>query len=274
MGRVEESGLSTAIQACPTARWSEWLMYRRSSSQNLVGSGVTRTSGRYRRTSRVRDLRRSSVTSTIPSGMPMNTQSVTPRTSHAARCSTSRISASSSRIPPGSFDPAEPSVTHTYTTSVPARVQEATVPADPNSASSGWAKTTMARSNSISRPDYPNLVQPPSEQGKRLGRPPSGGDAPSPTEDVRYLNSMAFYESPRLGTRFALTSLIAFIVIGVVLAFGISGQLHKREEQAATDHALFVAKSILPYEVTTEDVISPMDPTSDRFEHLNDVVRN
>jgi len=71
---------------------------------------------------------------------------------------------------------------------------------------------------------------------------------------------MAFYESPRLGTRFALTSLIAFIVIGVVLAFGISGQLRKREEQAATDHALFVAKSILPYEVTTEDVISPMDP--------------
>ena len=85
---------------------------------------------------------------------------------------------------------------------------------------------------------------------------------------------MAFYESPRLGTRFALTSLIAFIVIGVVLAFGISGQLRKREEQAATDHALFVAKSILPYEVTTQDVISPMDPTSDRFEHLNDVVRN
>src|SRR5207244_12891834 len=110
--------------------------------------------------------------------------------------------------------------------------------------------------------------------GQEGGPASQPGHAPSPTEGVRYLNSMAFYESPRLGTRFALTSLIAFIVIGVVLAFGISGQLRKREEQAATDHALFVAKSILPYEVTTEDVISPMDPTSDRFEHLNDVERN
>jgi len=85
---------------------------------------------------------------------------------------------------------------------------------------------------------------------------------------------MAFYESPRLGTRFAVTSLVAFIVIGVVLAFGISGQLRKREEQAATDHALFVANSILPYEVTPQDVISPIDPASNRFEQLNEVVRH
>src|SRR5205814_9160114 len=75
----------------------------------------------------------------------------------------------------GTLAPAAPSVTHTYATALPARVQKATVPADPNSASSGWAKTTLARSNTISRADYPTLVQPPSEQGKRLGQPPSLG---------------------------------------------------------------------------------------------------
>jgi len=84
---------------------------------------------------------------------------------------------------------------------------------------------------------------------------------------------MAFYESPRLGTRFAATSVVAFIVIGIVLAFGISGQLRKREEKAATDHALFVANSILPYEVTPQDVVSPIDPASDRFRQLNAVVQ-
>jgi signal transduction histidine kinase len=85
---------------------------------------------------------------------------------------------------------------------------------------------------------------------------------------------MAFYKSPRLGTRFAVTSLVAFIVIGIVLAFGISGQLRKREEKAATDHARFVANSILPYEVTPQDVVSPIDPASDRFRQLNAVVQD
>lgn len=84
---------------------------------------------------------------------------------------------------------------------------------------------------------------------------------------------MAFYENPHLGTRFAITTLVAFIVIGVVLAFGISSQLRSRQEQAATDHALFVANSILPYELTAQDVAAPMDPASERYRELSDLLR-
>jgi signal transduction histidine kinase len=85
---------------------------------------------------------------------------------------------------------------------------------------------------------------------------------------------MALSENPRLGTRFALTTLVAFIVIGVVLALLISSQVRTREEQAATDHALFVARSVLPYELTPQDVAAPIDPASERYAQLRAEVVN
>jgi signal transduction histidine kinase len=84
---------------------------------------------------------------------------------------------------------------------------------------------------------------------------------------------MAFDKNPRLVTRFAVTSLLAFILIGVVLAFGVSSQLRSRQEQAATEHAQFIATSILPYELTPQDVTAPIDPQSERYRELLDVVR-
>jgi len=83
---------------------------------------------------------------------------------------------------------------------------------------------------------------------------------------------MAFSENPRLGTKFALTTLLAFVVIGVVLAFGISSQVRTREEKVATDHAMFVANAILPYEITAQDVAGPVDPASERYEQLRAAV--
>src|SRR5438552_18748291 len=77
---------------------------------------------------------------------------------------------------------------------------------------------------------------------------------------------MAFSENPRLGTKFALTTLLAFVVIGVVLAFGISSQVRTREEKVTTDHAMFVANAILPYEITAQDVAGPVDPATERYE--------
>ena len=66
--------------------------------------------------------------------------------SAAARCSAALLSASCSGDSERSAVPAPPLVHSTYVTSQPAATHLATTPPDPISASSGWAKITMARS--------------------------------------------------------------------------------------------------------------------------------
>src|SRR6266581_1195443 len=70
----------------------------------------------------------------------------TPIPSAAARCSSARLRASSAGVSERSAVPAPPLVHSTYVTSQPAATHLATTPPDPISASSGWAKTTIARS--------------------------------------------------------------------------------------------------------------------------------
>jgi hypothetical protein len=70
---------------------------------------------------------------------------VTPTVSAAASVSALRIPASFSPTSARSCVPVEPSVTMQYVTSAPASVHVATVPAQPNSMSSGCAETTSAR---------------------------------------------------------------------------------------------------------------------------------
>jgi len=73
---------------------------------------------------------------------PRNTTSAMPSTPQAARCSSSRIFASRSRVMSAGvdlFEPASPRVRQTVTISLPARAHLASVPATVNSWSSGCA---------------------------------------------------------------------------------------------------------------------------------------
>jgi signal transduction histidine kinase len=79
---------------------------------------------------------------------------------------------------------------------------------------------------------------------------------------------------PRLIVRFGLASLVAFVTVGVVLAFLVSNQLRGRQEQAAKDHAVFVTDSFLRYELTAGDVSGPIDTTSRRYLELLSLIRS
>jgi signal transduction histidine kinase len=79
--------------------------------------------------------------------------------------------------------------------------------------------------------------------------------------------------NPRLVIRFALASLVAFVTIGLVLAYLVSHQLRGRQEEAAKFHAVFVTDSILRYELTPQDVAAPIDPASTRYQQLLSSVR-
>src|SRR5882672_3936094 len=74
------------------------------------------------------------------------TTCLTPMKSAAARCSTARRSARSEGESDRSDVPESPLVHSTYVTSQPAATHFAMTPPDPISASSGWAKITMALS--------------------------------------------------------------------------------------------------------------------------------
>src|SRR6266851_5731353 len=70
----------------------------------------------------------------------------TPMKSAAARCSSARFLASAAGVSDRSAVPAAPLVHSTYVTSHPAAAHLATTPPEPISASSGWAKITIALS--------------------------------------------------------------------------------------------------------------------------------
>jgi signal transduction histidine kinase len=79
---------------------------------------------------------------------------------------------------------------------------------------------------------------------------------------------------PRLATRFAISSLIAFAAVGLALSVVVSHQLRDRQEAAATYHATFVADSILRYIVRPSDVSAPLDTQGDRYRELLRLIRH
>jgi signal transduction histidine kinase len=83
---------------------------------------------------------------------------------------------------------------------------------------------------------------------------------------------MGSRRAPRLVPRFALSSLVAFIAIGVALSVVISGQLRDRAEKAAQFHAEFVSSSILRYQLTEQDLdfLTPMHGA--RYQELRSFV--
>jgi len=75
-----------------------------------------------------------------------------------------------------------------------------------------------------------------------------------------------------LVTRFAVTSLIAFVAVGGLLAVLVSQQVRARQEEAAKFHAEFVVASILQHALRADDVRAPMDVKSDRYRKLLEIV--
>src|SRR5437870_1513167 len=95
--------------------------------------------------------RRGRLGSTWPSGSSRKSTPDTPISAAAARCSPVRRSASWRGSTNGSSLPLSPRVTRRYRTSAPPSTQRATVPAAPNSMSSGRAATTSTRSGAGNR---------------------------------------------------------------------------------------------------------------------------
>src|ERR1041385_6528683 len=78
---------------------------------------------------------------------------------------------------------------------------------------------------------------------------------------------------PRLVTRFALSSLVAFLAIGAALSWLVSEQLRGRQEDLARSHAEVVANSVLRYVFETDDLAQPLTVTGARYHRLLRVVR-
>lgn len=72
----------------------------------------------------------------------------------------------------------------------------------------------------------------------------------------------------RLAIRFAIGSLVAFLVIGLALSFAVAGQLRRQGERQAADRAGFVTDSILRHELSPRDLQGPVVPGSERYAEL------
>lgn len=77
----------------------------------------------------------------------------------------------------------------------------------------------------------------------------------------------------RLVTRFALTSLVAFVAVGVTLSIVVTSQIRHRQEDLAKFHAVFVVDSILRYELTAGDLAAPLAVDGPRYRELLLLVR-
>jgi signal transduction histidine kinase len=77
----------------------------------------------------------------------------------------------------------------------------------------------------------------------------------------------------RLVTRFALSSLVAFVAVGVTLSTVVTRQIRQRQEDHAKFHAVFVVDSILRYELTLEDLDQPLAIDGARYRELLLLVR-
>jgi signal transduction histidine kinase len=85
---------------------------------------------------------------------------------------------------------------------------------------------------------------------------------------VKWIRRSERDRPPRLVTRFALSSLVAFVAIGAVFSLVVSNELRARQEQAAEFHAEFVTNSILHYLFTPKDLEKPMDVHSARYARI------
>ena len=77
----------------------------------------------------------------------------------------------------------------------------------------------------------------------------------------------------RLVSRFALSSLVAFLAVGGVLSVVVSRQLRDRQEAAAQFHAEFVTDSILRFDFKREDLQAPLPVSGGRYQDLLAQVR-
>ena len=153
---------------CPLIRWSRWVwLMLRYGSMHIIRSGL------YWRIARVTWLRNSMVSSSPPSGCRRNTTSLTPVTSAAVSCSSSRVAARSSGTISRSEVPLFPLVHKITTASVPNSLTHlAIAPPQPPSQSSGCGVTasatlgavlTISKSEPVAfagdvGPDIPNWV--------------------------------------------------------------------------------------------------------------------
>jgi signal transduction histidine kinase len=80
-------------------------------------------------------------------------------------------------------------------------------------------------------------------------------------------------QNPRLVSRFAVSSLVAFVAVGAALSLVVSTQLRERQEELAEFHALFLVDSILRYELTIEDLEAPVAVEGARYQELLRAVR-
>jgi signal transduction histidine kinase len=79
---------------------------------------------------------------------------------------------------------------------------------------------------------------------------------------------MSRTRDPRLVSRFALSSLVAFVAVGAVLAVAVSRELRQRYEELANFHAAFVVNSILRYELRPEDLDAPLPVDGARYKEI------
>jgi signal transduction histidine kinase len=80
-------------------------------------------------------------------------------------------------------------------------------------------------------------------------------------------------QNPRLVSRFAVSSLVAFVAVGATLSPVVSRQLRERQEEFAEFHALFLVDSVLRYELTVEDLQGPLAVDGTRYRELLRIAR-
>src|SRR5438132_8532987 len=77
----------------------------------------------------------------------------------------------------------------------------------------------------------------------------------------------------RLVSRFAISSLLAFVAVGGILSVVVSRQLRDRQEGAAQFHVQFIAQSVLPYTFRPDDLVAPLPVTGARYQELLAMVK-
>ena len=74
--------------------------------------------------------------------------------------------------------------------------------------------------------------------------------------------------------RFALSSLVAFLALGLLVSSVVSSLIRHRAEDAARGHARYVTEAVLGTALTPSDLAVPVTPGSARYEALLSLVRN
>ena len=214
------------------------------------GSGATMTSGRSRRTSRVTFRRVSSVTSSIPSTSPRNVTLFTPSTSAAARCSRSRMGRSSSRVAPGSLEPAE-SVGDDHV------VDLATLAGPRGDRAAAHELGVVGVGEQDERAGEGHGGQRIAWSRYRKPRTSPGLLRPVDTSRYAHVEGDGRIPHARIVAWFALTSLIVFVVIGAFITTFRARDVRAREERAAASRAELVANEAIGPALEASDFSGP-----------------